>query len=173
MGTAAAAVSLRLVDDADGGDPRGRRYTPEEKARAYLVWRIAGGRSLAKTAKLTGVGEGALAAWHRTEGWARRAEREDELAAYAARGSILATVVDELQKSIATVTGIRDDPTASARDRLAASVWLAGVAGVVPIKDPTTIPKPAHDNTPSLPAGELPEDPAERVAYLRSLMRKR
>ena len=38
-----------------GVDPRGRRYTAEEREHAYLTWRVVGRRSLAATAELLGV----------------------------------------------------------------------------------------------------------------------
>ena len=61
-----ALVPLQLPDSAV--DPRGRRYTAEEREHAYLTWRVVGRRSLAAAAELLGVAENTVGAWARGSG---------------------------------------------------------------------------------------------------------
>jgi hypothetical protein len=137
------------------GDPRGRRYSALDREHAYLTWTLAGRRSFTKTGELTGVAPNTLRAWHDQDRWAERADGEDDEARKMARVALAAKVVDETAKSLETIIAIRDDATASKRDRLAAAIYILGVSGIAPVVkaenpalfDPETkpAPKPPRD----------------------------
>jgi len=113
--------------------PRGRRYTAEEKEAAYDLWRIAAGRSCTAVARRLGIERNTIMAWRDSEGWVARADQEDTEAFGASKHGVAALVVTELVANIETAKEIRDDKTASNKDRLAAAQWLAGLAGVSPV----------------------------------------
>jgi transcriptional regulator with XRE-family HTH domain len=115
----------------------GNRYTAADRERAYQLWRISAGRSLRKLADLSGIAHSTLASWSKEERWQDRASREDFEEAESVRQSLGSVLNDQVIKSIETVVEIRDDLTASKKDRLNAAQWLAGVAGVAPVQKTT------------------------------------
>ena len=117
-----------------GVDPRGRRYTTEDREHAYLTWRVVGRRSLAATAELLGIAENTVRAWAREDDWRQRSDRDDADAAELARQSLTTLATNEVVKSLEVVTRLRDDPATPARTRLDAAVYILGVWGVVPSK---------------------------------------
>jgi hypothetical protein len=134
-------------------DPRGNRYSADDREKAYLTWR-AHGRNLAKVVELCGISEGTAGAWKRNDGWERRAAREDDVEREANRRRVAATVAGEPGKSLAVVVAIRDDETASKRDRLDAAKFLLGVAGIAPTKPGERSildPRPEDRPPPDLP----------------------
>lgn len=114
-------------------DPRGRRYTAEEKEAAYLLWRTAAGRSCRKVALRLNIEERTVRNWRDAGNWVARADQEDHDDFASSRLGVAALVINELVPSIETAVKIRDDKTNNARDRLAAAQWLAGLAGVSPV----------------------------------------
>lgn len=160
--------------DHDDRDPRGKRYTPEDRETAYLVWK-AHGRSITKAADKIGATEATVGNWKRGDGWDARAAREDRITQGAARATVAATIATELEKSIATVVEIRDDTTAAKRDRFLAATWLAGVAGVAPVvKADTSIFAQTEPATPHLPDAVLDGmSPLERIEHYRRTMQRR
>jgi hypothetical protein len=115
------------------GDPRGRRYAALDREQAYLMWKVACRRSFTKTADVTGIAVNTLRTWHKDDGWSARAEADDDEARKVARVALAAHVVDEVQKSLDVIIAIRDDATASTRDRLNAAVYILGISGVAPV----------------------------------------
>ncbi|HEV2123245.1 MAG TPA: hypothetical protein VGW38_10785 [Chloroflexota bacterium] len=113
---------------------RGHRYTAADRERAYQTWRISAGRSLRNLAQLSGISHGTLANWSKEERWQDRAFREDQEEAELVRKTLGSVLNDQVLKSIETVVKIRDDEKVSAKDRLNAAQWLAGVAGVAPVQ---------------------------------------
>lgn len=136
------------------GDPRGRRYTPEEKESAYLTWRLAGRRSLAKTAEIAGIAENTIRSWAKEEGWQQRAEQDDEDASQLARQALASMTTNEVVKSLETVVALRDDPNTPARTRLDAAEYLLGVWGVSPTRVAEVTVRPSE------PRGSRSIDPA-------------
>ena len=166
------AQPIRLDDWA--GDPHGKRYTPEEKEHAYGVWKWSAGRSLAKTADATGIAASTLGSWHQRDNWTGRAKTEDDELAQSVKLSIAGKITGEVVKSIETVVAIRDDTTASNRDRFLAATWIAGVGGVSPISkgelgilsqptpEPTQPTEPEAIDTHTLTIDQLMERERER-----------
>ena len=87
----------------------GRRYSPDEKEGAYQTWRFAAGRSRRKTAELTGISPGTIDNWHRDDGWAARAKRDDDDDAKLLNQALRGLKYAEALKSIATAATLRDD----------------------------------------------------------------
>jgi len=136
-----------------GVDPRGRRYTAEEREHAYLTWRVVSRRSLAATAELMGVAENTVRAWAREDDWRRRSDREDADAAELARQSLATLATNEVVKSLEVVTRLRDEPSTPAKTRLDAAIYVLGLWGVVPPKNGEVSVRPverAADGQPSL-----------------------
>ena len=129
-----------------GGDPRGRRYTTEDREHAYLTWRVVGRRSLAATADLLGIAENTLRAWAREDDWRLRSDRDDADAAELARQSLATLATSEVVKSLEVVTRLRDDPATPARTRLDAAIYVLGVWGVGPSKAGEVAIRPAERN---------------------------
>jgi transcriptional regulator with XRE-family HTH domain len=115
----------------------GTRYTTADRERTYQLWRVSAGRSLRKLAELSGISHGTLANWSREERWQDRAFREDREEAELIRETLGSVLNDQVIRSIETMVEIRDDVTASKKDRLNAAQWLAGVAGVAPVQKTT------------------------------------
>jgi len=112
------------------------RYTVVDREAAYQVWRLSGGRSLRQTAELTRVSLGTLGNWSKGDGWQDRARREDAEAAQSLRGALRAAMTEHALRSIATAAELRDDASGRTppKVRLDASIWLAGIAGIAPVK---------------------------------------
>lgn len=113
-------------------DPRARRYTAEERAGAYLLWRTTCGRSLRKVSARLNISMPSLIAWKRDDGWESLADQEDHDDFSSSRLGVAAIVVNELVPSIEEAVRIRDHGTDD-KVRLAAAQWLAGLAGVSPV----------------------------------------
>lgn len=111
-------------------DPRGTRYTREQKEEAYLLWRTGAGRSLRKVAELTGISAGTLSNWARDEDWATRAQRDDAETAKLLQSCIGSVIIEQALKSLDTVIHLRDDAATPPKVRLDAAVFMAGLAGV-------------------------------------------
>lgn len=126
------SAELVLVEQLNIDQPY-KRYTSEEKAGAYLYWRTAGGRSFNKTAQKLSIDRRTLSSWSQEDDWPSMAAADDQDDYASSRIGVAAIVVNELVPSIETAKSIRDDKSASARDRLAAAQWLAGLAGVSPV----------------------------------------
>lgn len=114
-------------------NPHGNRYTAADRERTYQLWRTGAGRSLRKLAELSGISHGTLGNWSKEDHWQDRAFREDQEEAQLVRETLGSVLNDQVLKSIEVVVKIRDDLAASAKDRLNAAQWLAGVAGVAPV----------------------------------------
>jgi hypothetical protein len=114
----------------------GNRYAAVDHEAAYQSWKLAAGRSLRKTADATGISLSTLAGWSKEDGWPCRAQQEDHQDAESLRSCIAGVVTTEAVKSIATAAKLRDDETGKTppKVRLDAAVWLAGLAGVAPVK---------------------------------------
>ena len=114
----------------------GRRYSAAEKEAAYQAWRIAAGRSLRRTAELTGIAHGTLGNWSKDDGWQERARREDREEAESVREALHGIITGHAIRSIETAAKLRDDESGKTppKVRLDAAVWLAGLAGVVPVQ---------------------------------------
>ena len=140
-----AAVLVQLPN------PHGRRYAPAEKECAYQTWRFAAGRSRRKTAELTGISAGTIDNWHRDDGWAARARREDNDDAKLLHEALRGIKCAEALKSIETAAKLRDDEsgTTPPKVRLDAAVWLAGIAGVSPVKQSLDLTRPDADDRPA------------------------
>ena len=123
------AIELVQLSNAHGN-----RYTEADREAAYQLWTTIAGRSQRRTAEATGVPVSTVGSWSQREGWVERARREDADEAQSVRLSISAVVTAQAIASIQTAVAIRDDHTASHKDRLNASIWLAGIAGIVPIQ---------------------------------------
>lgn len=52
-------------------------YSPADREAAYRVYRTGARRSLRKTAELTGIPDGTLFHWSRTEDWHQRRKAND------------------------------------------------------------------------------------------------
>ena len=117
-------------------NPHGTRYTLEQREAAYQTWKIGSGRSLRRTAGLTGISQGTLGSWSREDGWQRRAREEDAEVAATLATTLRNVLGEEVVKSIEAARAVRDDDTGKVppRDRLAAAQWLAGIAGISPQK---------------------------------------
>ena len=109
------------------------RYDDNDRAAAYLWWRTAGGRSISKTAKRFNVDYNTVKLWIDRNDWNQLANDEDHDDYASSRIGVAAIVVNELVPSIETAIQIRDNMDNSAKDRLAAAQWLAGLAGVSPV----------------------------------------
>ncbi|MDP9367184.1 MAG: hypothetical protein M3Q03_02730 [Chloroflexota bacterium] len=131
----------------------GRRYTEVEKEAAYQIYRSVAGRSTAKTARLTGIAERTLDNWRHDHGWAARAEQEAREAAELWSGALSLVVREQAFVSVLTAAQLRDDPATPPKVRLDASIWLAGLAGAVPLTKTATltqqVPAPAVPTTPA------------------------
>lgn len=134
------ASALQLINSDI--DPRGRRYTPEDREHAYITWRVVGRRSLTKTSELTGIAENTLRAWFRHDEWKYRSDREDGDAAELARQSLATLATNEVVKSLEVVTQLRDDPSTPAKTRLDAAIFVLGLWGVAPTKNGETSIQP-------------------------------
>jgi hypothetical protein len=113
--------------------PNGRRYTEADREAAYLLWRTSG-RSLRRVAESLAVAASTVGTWSQAGGWVARAEREDAEEAESVRASIRGTALPRALKAIAFAERVMDDDRAPYRDRLAAAFWLAGIAGIAPVK---------------------------------------
>jgi hypothetical protein len=152
----------------------GNRYTAVEHEAAYQSWKITSGRSLRKTAEATGISLGTLATWSKDDGWQRRAQGEDDEDAKLLRGALAGVVTTEAVKSIATAAKLRDDETGKTppKVRLDASIWLAGLAGVAPVKqvmDLTARTRPEVDPDQPRDDGHK-RTPQENEELLRRMM---
>jgi len=147
------AAPLQLSNYQD--DPRGRRYSADDRERTYLVWRLAGRRSFTKTAELTSIAVNTIRSWHREDGWAARSDAEDRENLEMVRVALAAGIVDEATKSLDTIKAIRDDTTAQHKVRLDAAIWVMGVLGVSPVQktsllDERPAPPPTKDALPQI-----------------------
>lgn len=124
-------MSAQVIDITSS--PNGNRYSEAEKEAAYLCWRIPAGRSLRKAAELMNISASTLGTWSQTHGWVKRADEEAADAAESMRLSIESRVIGVAHEVVEVFEGILKDKTASARDRMEAGKWLAGIAGVAPV----------------------------------------
>ncbi len=144
-------VVAQLVPFPD--ERRAIRYTPADRDAAYTVWRTVAGRSVLRTSQLTGINRKTLDAWRQDDGWPVRADDDDRAMLEQHQGAVAATIAAQVLPSILTAVQIRDDTTASNKDRLAAAVWLAGLAAVSPVQRSTSV---VEHVTPS-PPEEAPD----------------
>jgi hypothetical protein len=126
-----SAEPIRLSDWSD--DPRGRRYTDEDRALAYESWRTVGGRSLRRTAEIVGVAVSTLGTWQQRDNWIEKAKQDDAEGAESYRVSIRQLALPRANAAIEVIESIMNSETASPRDRLEAAKWMAGIAGISPI----------------------------------------
>ena len=145
-----AAEPVRLFDS------HGNRYTPADREAAYVSWKVASGRSLRKTADLTGISVSTLAGWSKDDGWQERARREDAEDAESLRSALRGLHDSEALKSLRTAAALRDDESGKTppKVRLDASIWLAGIAGIAPVKKTLDLTEPSRDK----PKAVIPED---------------
>ncbi len=145
-------VEISQLDDFAAAK-HGRRYTEAEKEAAYQLYRSVAGRSTGKVARLTGIAERTLDNWRHDQGWAARAEQEAREAAELWSGALYLVVREQALASVLTAAHLRDDPTTPPKVRLDASIWLAGLAGAVPLTKMATVsqqvPAPAAPTTPT------------------------
>ncbi len=178
-------VDLVQLGDSDLAK-HGRRYTEAEKESAYQLYRSVAGRSTAKVARLTGIAERTLDNWRHDHGWAARAEQEAREAAELWSGALSLVVREQALASVLTAAQLRDDPETPPKVRLDASIWLAGLAGAVPLTKTATltqqVPAPSASTTPaptdhattSTPSPPLTREaaaamtPEERAAWERA-----
>ncbi len=155
-------VAAQLVPFPE--ERRAIRYTSADRDAAYTVWRTVAGRSILRTSQLTGINRKTLDAWRQDDGWPTRADDDDRAMLEQHQGAVAATIATQVLPSILTAVQIRDDPTASNKDRLAAAMWLAGLAAVSPVQRSTSVveyvaPPPPEETTDytALPMAELIE----------------
>ncbi len=163
-------MAMEIVDLVQLGDSEtakhGRRYTEAEKEAAYQIYRSVAGRSTAKVARLTGIAERTLDNWRHDHGWSARAEQEAREAAELWSGALSLVVREQALASVLTAAQLRDDPETPPKVRLDASIWLAGLAGAVPLTKTAVVtqqvPAPSVPATPAppAPAPSTPLDPA-------------
>jgi transposase-like protein len=132
-----AALTV-LEGDASHTSPHGRRYSPAEKEAAYTVWKAAS-RSLSKASTTMGIARNTLV------DWASRADREDQEAGDLLKDTYWSIISGQVIPSVLTAVEIRDNATASNKDRLNAAQWLAGLAGVLPADKPVERSEPGTD----------------------------
>jgi hypothetical protein len=159
-------VAAQLVPFPE--EHRAIRYTLADRDAAYGVWRTVAGRSVLRTSQLTGINRKTLDAWRQDEGWPARADADDRARLEQHLGAIAATVAAQVLPSILTAVQIRDDPTASNKDRLAAAMWLAGLAAVSPVQRTTSI----VEHVASPPPEEVPDYAALTTDELIELQRQ-
>jgi transposase-like protein len=148
--TSTLTAPTQLLNSAD---PRGRRYTVEEKERAFEHWYSC--NSLAKTSQTLSISENTLRAWHKEDGWGKRADDLYDDAIEAARVLMARKAGEEVEKNFDTIRAIRDDATQPGKTRLEAAIHLNGVLGIV-------VPKTSTVNvTGGLGAGRRAEEPPE------------
>lgn len=154
-------------------NPHGNRYSALDREAAYQSWKIVSGRSLRKTADLTGVSVGTLANWSKEDAWQARARGEDEEDAKSLRVALAGVVSSEAVKSIQTAATLRDDASGSTppKVRLDASIWLAGLAGVAPVKQTMDL---TERTRPALDPDQPRDDGHKRTpAEIEELLRRR
>ncbi len=149
-------VDLVQLGDSDLAK-HGRRYTEAEKESAYQLYRSVAGRSTAKVARLTGIAERTLDNWRHDHGWAARAEQEAREAAELWSGALSLVVREQALASVLTAAQLRDDPETPPKVRLDASIWLAGLAGAVPLTKTATLTQQIPTPAPALRT-PLPSD---------------
>jgi hypothetical protein len=142
-----ATSALQLRNSS--GDPRGRRYTDGDRSTAYRVWTVTARRSYARASVLTGVAENTLRSWALEDGWSARAAAEDEEAAESIKVVVMAAVVAEQERSIATLVALRDTAT-NERVRLDAALALLGIGGIGPKSVAVGPKEPAKPAKPDL-----------------------
>jgi len=125
-----ATTAFQLLDF--DGDPRGRRYAPVDRERAYGHWLAI--RSLARTASDLGIAEGTLRAWARDDEWRQRAEQADREAGAVALRSLVSVATNEVAKSLQVVVNLRDDERVAPKVRLDAAIFVLGIWGIAPAK---------------------------------------
>lgn len=146
--TPTAGRNARTTALADRGT---RRYTPE-RGTAYLLYRTVAARSVSKVAALTGMSARTIESRRVDDGWPARTDRD-------------AAAADQALASILTAMQIRDEEQASNKDRLSATVWLAGLAGVSP--DKATALAPAKPQpTEQFPATTDPDELQRQMQVL-------
>jgi hypothetical protein len=155
-----------------GLDPRGRRYTAQERDAAYQYWRLAAGRSCSKVEQQLGIDRNTVMAWRDADGWIARADAEDHEDIAANRQGLGALVATQLVKNIETVIEIRDDKEQPGKVRLDASAYLNGLMGVVPVTkiEQSVIREPKQADIIDVPSlvGLSPEELMRRETEARS-----
>jgi len=116
-------------DDLD--NPNGRRYTPQDRERAYLYWRHESGRSLRRTEEGLGVSLSTLSDWSRKDGWMDRARAEDAEDSDAARSAIAGRTMPMLDRGLARLARIIDDEATPAMATVKAIELLAKLTGTL------------------------------------------
>jgi hypothetical protein len=105
-------------------NPHGRRYAPQDREATYQRWKVASGRSLRKTARLTGVSLCTLSNWSQEDQWPARAKREDEEDAQSLRSAL---------RGLSEHTAIKERPYAYLRshqpDQAPSEAFLERPAG--------------------------------------------
>jgi len=142
-----ATSALQLLDF--DGDPRGRRYAPVDRERAYGHWLAI--RSLARTASDLGIAEGTLRSWAREDEWRQRAEQADQEAGASALRSLVSVATNEVAKSLQVVVNLRDDESVAPKVRLDAAVFVLGIWGIAPAKVSEVTIRPDTAKNTSLP----------------------
>jgi hypothetical protein len=113
-------------------DPRSKRYEPADRAAAFGTW--YGNRSLTKTAQTLGIAVNTIRAWHKDEGWAKRARDADDDAAEATRLLLATKAVHEAEKSLAKIIQLRDSDSTPPKVQLEAAAYILGIQGIAPLK---------------------------------------
>src|SRR5215218_9075407 len=136
-----ATATLTVVPPPTTDELAPNRFPVEDREAAYVAWKLS--RSIKQTSDVTGIPIGTLRSWSQRYSWTRRAESEDAERAEIARAHIVSKVTDQVGKSVDVLIGIRDDATASHRDRRQAAVDLLGIFGInVSKPNPDAMPKP-------------------------------
>jgi hypothetical protein len=165
----------RLVAIEADGDPRGKRYTDDDREAAYLLWSTTAKQSLQAVGRATGISCSTLGTWHQTKRWQDRYESEQHARAQLLRSGIVGKVAGEIEKSVDVLIEIRDNTEAANRDRRQAAVDLLSLAGLNPNAKQAEPPKPAPRYTPTDDRAEddphLPMD--QRVARAMERQRRR
>jgi hypothetical protein len=113
--------------------PNGQRYTAADKGSAYVAWRLNGRRSIRKAAEITGISASTIGNWHQDEGWRERADKEEDDEAKLVRKGIQQCVTADLDKAYEIHREIMLNNQNSARDRMDAAKWIAGLGGMAPV----------------------------------------
>lgn len=109
-----------------------RRWSDSDRESAFFLWRTTAGRNLSLVSRVLNIPYGTLDDWKRRDGWVQRANEEDRESRAMLGDAVQAAILNNVLPSIMVAVEIRDNRQASAKDRLEAAKWLAGVAGIVP-----------------------------------------
>ncbi len=150
-------VITPIKQENSPADPRGRRYTEQDRRDAFLVFATVAERSWSKAADLSGISIPTLRSWAKMDRWTALLREQDQESGRVFSGLLNSRLLLEADKSISTAAQLRDDAGQPGHVRLEAAKWLAGLAGYAPIHRSAVSWERAEDNLPT-------RDPKEMAA---------